>query len=222
MSKAQEESARASLAARLAQGAMRGDQESIDFLNQLGVPMVTPCGLVRKVASFLSLELTAQGFHIPPRNAMQDLLRENPIGTPLHHMIASAHIWINSAISYPGSVPSQKIVRMADYRVRAVAPDHILAGLDRGFIQRNIAGFQRAMRAVSEQEHSQTTQATSVRRLQDVVPKQAPSFAPIWVEARNGLTSACSRRRCASSEIAAISCAILDLKAFPTYQWRRG
>ena len=59
------------------------------------------------------------------------------------------------------------------------------------------------------EKRSRTHHAVYERKHQDAFPKHPRSFAPIWVEARNGLTSACSRRRCASSEIAAISCAII-------------
>ncbi|QQR68525.1 MAG: hypothetical protein IPI58_06665 [Alphaproteobacteria bacterium] len=123
MSKAQEESARASLAARLAQGAMRGDLDAIRTLRQLDVPMVQPCHIVGKVAAFLSLGHTAQGFHLPPRDAMQDVLREASIGTPLHHAITSAQVWIKAAAPRSRAASSSKIVRLADYRALSAAQD---------------------------------------------------------------------------------------------------
>ena len=84
-----------------------------------------------------------------------------------------------------------------------------LASLARGSRQRNKAVFGRAQRAASGQAYAQAYQRNRERRHQEALSRQPRSFAPIWVEAGNGLTSRSSRRRYASSEITAISCAIM-------------
>ena len=96
-----------------------------------------------------------------------------------------------------------------------------LASLARGSRQRNKAVFGRAQRAASGQAYAQAYQRNRERRHQEALSRQPRSFAPIWVEAGNGLTSRSSRRRCASSKIAAISGAIM-CSSIPDPQLRRG
>ena len=73
---------------------------------------------------------------------------------------------------------------------------------------RNIPVFQRAVRGLRIKRYVNPFRFRE-RRHQDAFPRQSCSFRTIRQKPRNGLTLRSSRRRCASSEIGPILCAIM-------------